>query len=194
MLCGIDVSFKANRFDKFHAEGQTLRGVLGFSYSGPGLYDFRPDIDEELTELYLDIQEEKEISFEELAESYIPTEDLVEEGHQEVKPTDTATSGIKQVGYIDLSQLATPRRSKPVIKETKKNILVDGNDYEGIIVKDGGYKKVKCDIYPRPLKIEDKNTDYYEDEAVFFTAKSRPNDRDASRTFWYATNVRLKDD
>ena len=93
-----------------------------------------------------------------------------------------------------MSQLATPRRSKPVIKETKKNILVDGNDYEGIIVKDGGYKKVKCDIYPRPLKIEDKNTDYYEDEAVFFTAKSRPNDRDASRTFWYATNVRLKDD
>lgn len=63
MLCGIDVSFKANRFDKFHAEGQTLRGVLGFSYSGPGLYDFRPDIDDELTGLYMDVQDEKKDFF-----------------------------------------------------------------------------------------------------------------------------------
>ena len=194
MLCGIDVSFKANRFDKFHAEGQTLRGVLGFSYSGPGLYDFRPDIDDELTGLYMDVQDEKEISFDELAESYVPTEDLVEEEHPEAKPTEAPQSGIKQVGYIDPATFPTSRKSNPTNKATKKNKLVDGVDYEGIIIIDGGYKKIKCDIYPYPLKIEDRNTDYYEDEIVFFTAKSRPNDRDANKTFWYATNVRLKED
>ena len=147
MLCGIDVSFKANRFDKFHAEGQTLRGVLGFSYSGPGLYDFRPDIDDELTGLYMDVQDEKEISFDELAESYVPTEDLVEEKHPEAEPTEAPQSGIKQVGYIDPAKFPTSRKSNPTNKETKKNKLVDGVDYEGIIIIDGGYKKIGSTVF-----------------------------------------------
>lgn len=194
MLCGVEVSFNAKGFDILHHEGQTLRGVLGFSYSGPGLYDFRPDIDGEMTGLYMEKQDEKEISFEELAESYIPTEDLVEEDHQEAESSDATTNGIKLVGFIDPSKFSTPRRFKQTNKEARKNILVDGNDYEGTIVMDRTYKKIECDIYPYPLKIEDKNTDYYEDEVVIFTAKSRPNDRDANKAFWYATNVRLKED
>lgn len=74
-------------------------------------------------------------------------------------------------------------------------ILVSDNEYEGKIVLVGSFKKVECDIYPYPLKIEGgSDSDVYEDEIVIFTAKSRPNDRDANKTFWYATNVRLKED
>lgn len=78
---------------------------------------------------------------------------------------------------------------------TPRPILVSDNEYEGKIIMVGSYKKIECDISPFPLKIEGCNDyDIYEDEIVIFTAKSRPNDRDASKTFWYATNVRLKED
>ena len=78
---------------------------------------------------------------------------------------------------------------------TDRPILVPDNEYEGKIIMVGSYKKIECDIYPFPLKIEDCNDcDVFEDEIVIFTAKSRPNDRDANKTFWYATHVRLKED
>lgn len=78
---------------------------------------------------------------------------------------------------------------------TPRPILVSDNEYEGKIIMVGSYKKIECDIYPFPLKIEGCNDyDIFEDEIVIFTAKSRPNNRDASKTFWYATNVRLKED
>lgn len=78
---------------------------------------------------------------------------------------------------------------------TPRPILVSDNEYEGKIIMVGSYKKIECDIYPFPLKIEGCNDyDVFEDENVIFTAKSRPNDRDANKTFWYATNVRLKED
>ena len=184
MLCGVEVSFNAKGFDILHHEGQTLRGVLGFSYSGPGLYDFRPDTDGELTGLYLEMQDEKEITFEDLEKSYLPVEDLVEE----VKETqdERPKYGLKQVGFIDLNKSGTKN-------EKKRQVLVDGEDFEGKIVLNGIHKNIVCNIYPFPLRIEDDNNDYYEDEIVLFTAKSRPNNRDNTKIFWFATNVRLKE-
>ena len=184
MLCGVEVSFNAKGFDILHHEGQTLRGVLGFSYSGPGLYDFRPDTDGELTGLYLEMQDEKEITFEDLEKSYLPAEDLVEE----VKETqdERPKYGLKQVGFIDLSKSGTKN-------EKKRQVLIDGEDFEGKIVLNGIHKNIECDIYPFPLRIEDDNNDFYEDEIVLFTAKSRPNNRDNTKIFWFATNVRLKE-
>lgn len=201
MQCGVDVTFNAKGFDIMRDEGQILRGVLGFSYSGPGLYDFRLDTDAGLTGLALDIKEEKEVSYEELEQSYVPTEDLVEEinvDNVKVEKRD----GIKQVGYIDLSNLSSPTRIKSTLKvknssnknHNKKNGLVVGKDYEGIIVTKGRFKKVEFEAYPFPLKIEDVDTnEFYEDEVVIFTLQSKPNNKDSNKTFWYATNLRLKE-
>lgn len=116
MKCGIEVSFNAKGFDILHDEGQTLKGTLGFSYSGPGLYDFRPDSDNELTGLYINMQEEKEISFEELGKSYLPAEDLVEEVTLEEAPSPSSIN-IKQVGFIDLGKSTSIQKNRTLIKK-----------------------------------------------------------------------------
>lgn len=202
MQCGVDVTFNAKGYDIMRDEGQILRGVLGFSYSGPGLYDFRPDTDESLFGLALDIQEEKEVSSEELEQSYAPVEDLVEEDHiDNDKSEQRDCIKIKQVGYVDLSKLASSKREKVANnvfssskKAEKKRFLSKGQEYEGIIIDTRGYKKIKCEAYPHPLNIEGVKDDFYEDEHVIFTAQSRPNDKDPDKTYWFATNVRLKEE
>lgn len=187
MSCGIEVSFGANKnySDKLKNEGKALRGILGFRYSGPGLYEFRPDDDNNLKDRYEEIPDEKEKTFEELDKEYLPPEDLVEEkeGNEEERPT----INIKQVGYLSPEKLFLKNNSS-------KRGLVDGQDYEGKIIQKGRYKMIDSKNYPYSLRIEDKNTDFYEDEVVIFTAKSRPNDHDANKLYWYATNVRLKED
>lgn len=200
MQCGVDVTFNAKNFDIMRDEGQTLRGVLGFSYSGPGLYDFRPETDTGLSGLAMEIQEEKEVTYEELEQSYVPVEDLVEE-----MPTDDdkaeQRNGIKQVGFIDLSKIPLSTKPKKVSKEAPssskkiKNSQVSsvGEEYEGTIVLSGGSKKIQCEAYPFPLRIEGAEEEFYEDEIVLFTIQSRPNEKDPNKTFWFATNVRLKE-
>lgn len=194
MSCGLEVSFRADRkFDILKDEGQSLRGLVGFSYSGPGLYDFRPDDTDYKSDFIYNEQDERETTFEELEKSYVPTEDLVEEKEEVAESVPEQKSNtLKQVGFVDLSSIYKPRKSKT--RDTKRMKLIDGEVFEGTIVIEGTIKKIECDIYPYPLKIEDKSTDFYEDEIVLFTAKSRPNDRDASKTFWYAINVSLKED
>lgn len=89
-------------------------------------------------------------------------------------------------------------------EEKKKNSkmpekLIDGQEYSGqiIIVKDRfGIERmrVKCANHPKPLEIRDKSlSDYYEDEIVTFIAKGEDDKRDASRKFWYATCLQLKE-
>lgn len=194
MLCGVEVTFNAKGFDILHDEGQALRGVLGFSYSGPGLYDFRPESVGIESAILYDEQDETETTFEDLEKSYIPSEDLVEENETNKEQPVTLENGIKHIGYIDPALLSTTRKSKVSSKENKKQDLIDGEDVEGTIIKNGAYQNIKCNVYPYPLRIEDKKAEFYEDEVVIFTAKSRPNDRDSSKIFWYATNVRLKED
>lgn len=211
--CGLEASFGAGKYTRQNI-GDTNYWQLGFRYEGIGLYDeinryeevFDIDLynsekkklkptDNDATEVNSTDSTTKESTLDIEIQEYdrngvsLPIEVLSEGEHKQSITSNIAMSGIKQVGFIDPSKLPTPRNSKPTNK-----ILIDGNEYEGVIVLDGTYKKIKCDIYPYPLRIEDKNTDYYEDEIVIFTAKSRPNDRDASKTFWYAINVRLKED
>lgn len=199
MLCGVEVSFNAKGFDILHDEGQTLRGVLGFSYSGPGLYYFRPDNDSGLKGMLFEVQDERELSFEDLNKSYVPAEDLIEE---ENNPEEKDAGGIKQVGYVDLSKFSTTSKSqkklKDIISSGKKNdvkqFLKEDHDFEGTVVLSGGVKMIDCKAYPFPLKIEGSNlNNFYEDETVIFTAKSRPNINGSNKKYWYATNIRLKD-
>ena len=202
MQCGVDVTFNAKNFDIMRDEGQILRGVLGFSYSGPGLYDFRPDTDASLLGLTIDRQEEKEVSDEELDQSYVPAEDLVEEiPAEDDEPEQRGGIKPKQVGYVDLSKLPSSTRrikeakavSSPSKKTENRHVLSEGQEYEGTIIVIGGYKKIACDAYPYPLKIESVKEECYEDEIVLFTAQSRPNDKNPNKTFWFATNVRIKE-
>lgn len=71
--------------------------------------------------------------------------------------------------------------------------LVENQNFEGKIVLFSSCKKIQCENYPYPLRIEDCNDDeIYEGDIVIFTAKSRPNDRGNGNPYWFATNVRLK--
>lgn len=192
MRCGVEVTFNAKGFDILHNEGQTLRGVLGFRYSGPGLYDFRPDIDEELTELYLDVQEEKEISFEELAESYVPTEDLVEEPIVIDVLREKEKPQIKVVGRIDV-----PKFEKRTQKNAKPNntteAYMDGEIVHGIVCE--GLKSVKgpkgyCTIDKKNgFAVSPKDCDYESIKKVVFKVKVGKNHNNPSEPWYYAINI-----
>lgn len=122
MLCGVEVTFNAKGFEILHDEGQTLRGVLGFSYSGPGLYDFRPENVADSSEIY-DEQDETETTFEELEKSYIPTEVLIEEepAVEETETKEVAVQQPKVIGTIDLSKFER-KKEKTIDKDGKKNL------------------------------------------------------------------------
>lgn len=122
MLCGVEVTFNAKGFEILHDEGQTLRGVLGFSYSGPGLYDFRPENVADSSEIY-DEQDETETTFEELEKSYVPTEVLIEEepAVEETETKEVAVLQPKVIGTIDLSKFER-KKEKTIDKDGKKNL------------------------------------------------------------------------
>ena len=116
MLCGVDVSFKANGFDILRDEGQILRGVLGFSYSGPGLYDFRPDSAASNNDFMIDEQDEPEITYDQLQKEYVPMavieEDETEQPKEMVNDTTQSPIGLKILGKMKLSDKDTHRFNK----------------------------------------------------------------------------------
>lgn len=202
MQCGVDVTFNAKGFDIMRDEGQTLRGVLGFSYSGPGLYDFRPDTDAGLLGEALEVQEEKEISVEELEKSYTPIEDLVEETKEQtndVRSQNDKPSNInlKLKGKIDLDNNNITSSFNKERKRTKNRTLKIGEEYEGVVIAPiyGSRKnQIKCKEFPYPLDMEINTLDkFYEDEEVFFTAGCRPHANNKEKVRWYAYNIRLKE-
>lgn len=77
--------------------------------------------------------------------------------------------------------------------------LEEGQTYTGQVIEVKDYygrirKKVKCSNYPQPLEIRDEFlSDYYEDDEVTFTAEKEANRRDPNKTFWYATNIQVKE-
>ena len=129
MLCGVEVTFNAKGFDILHDEGQTLRGVLGFSYSGPGLYDFRAENMNTYSEIY-DEQDETETTFEDLEKSYIPTENLVEEEIKE--PVKEEKPQPKVVGKIDLSQF-DKKQTKLHVDKSNSDSYEEGEIVHGTI-------------------------------------------------------------
>ena len=194
MLCGVEVSFNARGFDILHDEGQTLRGVLGFSYSGPGLYDFKLDSDQELHAIIYDQQEENEITFEDLERSYIPSEDIVP---NEEDANDKAVSDHqmpKTVGYIDLSLIEKDKKKNkgtvpPPQQKKMTNIQGKIND-ERDKVSIGGRKSYIIDR-TRGFKpnCSPKEYDYRTDETVIFDLleSTKPG---SDKPFYFAINVR----
>lgn len=76
--------------------------------------------------------------------------------------------------------------------------LIDEQSYEGRIVeirdRYGCYRKrVTYPGFP-PLEIRDENiNDFYDEDIVYFVAHSEANKNDASKTYWYASNLKLKE-
>ena len=74
----------------------------------------------------------------------------------------------------------------------KSRIFEDGK-FEGVIVKNKGHMMIDTPVYPYWLRIEKSKDEFYEDEKVIFTAKSKPNEKNPIAKVWYAINVKLKE-
>lgn len=191
MRCGLEVSFNAQQYDILRDEGQTLRGVLGFSYKGPGLYDFS-------IETAID---ERETTFEELEESYVPIDDLVDEAQEEsvgetsnpVPPKATPTV----VGYIDLGQFESKKTNSPQTTKAKKDKQLVG--LKGKINEERTKVFVKTPTGNRSYIIEKTKGfapdcspdmyDYAENEEVVFDLRETTNPKN-NEPFYFAINIR----
>lgn len=192
MRCGVEVSFNAQKFDILRDEGQTLKGVLGFSYSGPGLYDFS-------IETAID---ERETTFEELEESYIPIDDLVDEAKDEsvadnsnIVPPKTSPT---VVGYIDLSQFEPKKTNNTQTTKAEKD--------KQLVGLKGKINEERTKVYVKNLTgtrsyIIDKTKgyspdcspdlyDYAENEDVIFDLRETINPNRDNALFYFAINIR----
>lgn len=189
LLCGVEVTFNAKGFDILHDEGQTLRGVLGFSYSGPGLYDFRAENMNAYSEIY-DEQDETETTFEDLEKSYIPTENLVEEEIKE--PVKEEKPQPKVVGKIDLSQF-DKKQTKLHVDKSNSDSYEEGEIVHGTICS--GLKSVigpkgRCTVDNKNgFAVSPKDCDYDEIKNVVFKVKIGKNVNDPSLPWYYAINI-----
>lgn len=88
---------------------------------------------------------------------------------------------------------------KKASKAESTKALEEGQTYTGQVIEVQDYygrirKRVKCSNHPQPLEIRDEFlSDYYEDDVVTFTAKKEANRRDPDKSFWYATNIQVKE-
>ncbi len=198
MLCGVEVSFNAKDFEVLRDEGQTLRGVLGFSYSGPGLYDFRIENDPEKV---WDNYSEEDITFEDLERSYVPAEDLVEEtGPEETdNQLDSAVTkpqnGPKIIGKLDPSILVKTKSKTQIPKGGYTSEVDAFSQIKGRRGKISSSRDKVYDIITKKyLKVDrkdgfaidcsPKNYDYSDNEEVVFDLResNRPN-------FYFAVNI-----
>lgn len=101
-------------------------------------------------------------------------------------------------GLVNSTLEKEEKKQTSRVEQTKE--LINGETYEGKIVERidrfGRYKKrVKCFNYPTPLEIRDNNLDdFYEDDLIYFVARNELNRNDSTKTFWYATDIQLKDE
>ena len=88
---------------------------------------------------------------------------------------------------------------KKTIKREKPSVLEENQTYTGTIIEVKDLygrlrKRVKCSNHPQPLEIRDEFlSDFYEDDIVLFTAKKEANRKDPNKSFWYATNIQVKE-
>ena len=184
--CGLKASFAARdkKFDDADVNITRLEGIIGFRFNGLGLY--KQDIIMETTD-----EKSEEVSTQ--------TENFTETNQKESESfdnNDTTTASVKPniVGYVDLSTIKDKKRLVTANSGTIKNQEKE-QEYEGVIVFEGRNKKIKCDSFPYSLPIEgcDLNA-FYEDEEVTFVVKSRPQDKNPLKPYYFATNLGLKED
>lgn len=195
LLCGIEVTFNARGFDILHDEGQPLRGVLGFSYSGPGLYDFRRENACMEDIISFDEQDESETSFEDLNESYAPIENLVEEEPTTQNSIDTTQSQIKIVGKIDPAELDNLSRKK-IRENTFFKVYEEGEIVHGTISRDQKFVSGpggKCTIDKKSgfaIGFSPKECDYEVNRKVIFKIKIGKNINNPNLPWYYATQIK----
>lgn len=184
--CGLKASFAARdkKFDDADVNITRLKGIIGFRFNGLGLY--KQDIIMETTD-----EKSEEVSTQ--TENFTETNQKKSESFDN---NDTTTASVKPniVGYVDLSTIKDKKRLVTANSGTIKNQEKE-QEYEGVIVFEGRNKKIKCDSFPYSLPIEgcDLNA-FYEDEEVTFVVKSRPQDKNPLKPYYFATNLGLKED
>ena len=95
-------------------------------------------------------------------------------------PKGKIAEGPKVIGKIDLNLIKDSKR--------KKENPINGKVYEGKIVLKNNYKNIECDEFSYFLRIQDNSKeDVEEGEFITFTAN-------LGKPYWFATNVRLKED
>lgn len=168
MKCGLEASFNAKGMDKFKYQGKPLQGIIGFKYSGLGLYQFVDVETEENTE-----EEIEEI----INNTYVP-DFSDDETKKEV--ITSAPTGLKVLGTIDI----------PV---TRKRIDANNNDRTYSGVYDKASDSIRCPEKWYPLKVRTKkDLDLYDGADVLFEIGSEPQKKDPSRIYYFAINVRIK--
>lgn len=208
MRCGVDVSFKANGFDILRDEGQTLRGVLGFSYSGPGLYDFRPESADN-DDILIDEQDEPEITYEQLQKEYVPIadiDDIEKEDTTEVEIDNEVKMPfrLKVLGKIELSE---QDKTRAVLhRDTTITDKVDGNTNTNVKVQSnihGNINSNRNKVFVPSLRrsfiidrirgfsqnYSPRDYDYAENEEVIFETKETINPS-TGEPFFFAINVK----
>lgn len=197
--CGLEAFFPANEFNSLADENKTyLRGIIGFRYSGLGLYKFEKVTEntfEQLAEISDRIDEEYEKQKENEVEhgnEFHPEDTEIYRTPEEEKMKKKATT---VVGYIDPTLL-----DRDNSKRQKKQDLIEGDEYEGIIVEPSyGTRNNRIKYVSNHktyyLLMEGTNVgEFFVDEIVLFKAGKKPDKRDSSKDFWYAYDIRLKED
>lgn len=169
MKCGLEASFNAKGMDKFKYQGKTIQGIIGFKYSGLGLYRFGEADMNNATE------EEIEVI---INNSYVP--DFSDDDNK-VGESMAENVGLKVLGKIELPE-----------DKLKKASHNHNQTYSGTYNKVAD--SITCSSKPYPVKVRTKNdNDLYDGADVLFEIGSEPNSKNPEKTYFYAINVRFKD-
>ena len=169
MKCGLEASFNAKGMDKFKYQGKPIQGIIGFKYSGLGLYQFG-EVD------YVDSSDEEIEDI--MSNSYVPD---YSDDEDKQESTPDVQDGIKVLGKIDLSAFAR----KNTQKQQNKTFL-------GIY--NASTNKVRCSEIPYSLEARvKKDNDLYDGADVLFEVDSEPNVNNPEKPYKFAINVRIKE-
>ena len=100
-------------------------------------------------------------------------------------------------GLVNSALEKEEKKKASKVEMTKE--LEDGQTYIGQVFEVKNrygrmQKKVKCANYHRLLEIRDDfQSEYDEGDTVLFTAQKEANKKDPSTSFWYATNIQIKE-
>ena len=169
MKCGLEASFSAKKMDRLKYQGKRIQGIIGFKYSGLGLYQFG-EVD------YVDSSDEEIEDI--MSNSYVPD---YSDDEDKQESTPDVQDGIKVLGKIDLSAFAR----KNTQKQQNKTFL-------GIY--NASTNKVRCSEIPYSLEARvKKDNDLYDGADVLFEVDSEPNVNNPEKPYKFAINVRIKE-